>query len=132
MCSGNCGSSSIQNVSIISTFHSIQPTLAANEIHLQGEAAAVSAGDSTVACFNRLLYCINLYWSGIHLEVVKEKVEKACLFMKDQGHAHCLTYMMIVQSSVLMLIQSETEIPRRNDLLKSLERNGERRVLLTM
>lgn len=104
--------------------------LAANEGHLQGETASLSAGDSHCASFNRFCYCSNLYWSGTCLLDVKEKIEKACIFIKDRQHEQCLKYILLLKSTCLMLMDCETEIPRRIDLLKTLQ--NEPRFQMTM
>lgn len=102
-------------------FISLQPLSAANEYHVQGEKAGLSAGDLHFACFNRLQYVIISFWSGQHLSVVKGKISDACSFMKDHDHKNCLPYILLIRSTVRMLLDSNTEVRERNKLLKTLQ-----------
>ena len=100
---------------------SLQPLPAANEYHLQGERAGLSAGDINFACFNRLQTVIISFWSGQNLSVLKRKISDACSFMNDHGHKNCLPYMLIMQSTVMMLLDSNAEAQQRKKLLETLQ-----------
>ena len=64
----------------------MEPLLAANERRVEGESAAMMAGDVQWACLSRMLYCFTLLWGGINLSAVHEAMSKSCRFMKEQGH----------------------------------------------
>lgn len=100
---------------------SLQPLSAAIEYHVQGERAGLLAGDIHSACLNRLQYVTILFWLGQNLSVVKENISDACSFMNDQGHKNCLPMMLLVQSTVMMLLDSNIETQRRNKLLESFQ-----------
>ena len=97
-------------------------------MHIEGESVSLSAGDINLACFNRLLYCINLFWSGVSLAIVKHKLDNACLFIRGYGHKNSLLYMQIVHSTLMMLLSGQTATS--NELMKSIQESD--RQILTM
>lgn len=97
----------------------VQPLQSANELHVQAETESLSAGNINYACFNRLLYCTNLFWSGVVLSTVKKKVKDACSFMKDQSHSNSLFFMLSVQSTMMIMIEGNAEIQSRENLLRN-------------
>ena len=113
-------------------YFSLQPLSAANEYHVQGERAGLSTGDIHFACMNRLIYSVNTYWLGHDLSATKRILSDACQFMKDHENKNSLQYILIFQSTVMMLVDSDTEIQRRNELLTSLQECKIPRVQMTM
>lgn len=115
-----------------SLIYSLQPLSAANEYHVQGERAGLSAGDIHFACMNRLIYSLNSYWIGHNLSAVERVLSDACLFMKDHNHKNSLQFLLMLRSTVMMLVDSDTEVPRRNELIRTLQESSTFRVQMTM
>lgn len=110
----------------------VEPLPAANELHAQGESAALSAGDINFACFNRLMHSVNTFWSGSYLSVVNERIRNACDFLKLHGHKNSLVFMLLMQSTVAVLSGHDSDFQMRNDMLKVIQENANTRLLFTM
>jgi hypothetical protein len=95
----------------------LEPCQAANEDLLKAEAEALSAGDIHYACWNRMIYCTNIFWLGVVLEKVKEKVTNACLFMKTHNHLSSLDFMMSVNSTLSILMEGDAASESRNNFI---------------
>lgn len=104
----------------------VEPILTTNELRAQGEHAAILAGDVYFGCISRLHYCLVLFWAGINLDVVKESMAKACLYMKEQGEDTSLLIAMIAHRTVLCLMGRESEAPSENDLSTIIQGSGSR------
>jgi hypothetical protein len=102
----------------------VEPIQSANEWRIQGESAALSAGDIHFACYNRLQRCINLFWSGGDLSLVNEEVSNACRFMQYQGHKPSLILLLIVHRTVLILLGRGTESLASYDAWKNVEEHN--------
>ena len=50
----------------------VEPVHAAKEMHIEGEATAISVGDTNWAIINRALFCSCSLWSGTNLCIVNE------------------------------------------------------------
>ena len=75
---------------------------------------------------------MNTFWIGSDLLAVKRTLSDACLFMKDHENKSSLQYILIQQSTVMMLLDSDNEVERRNDLVQTLQECDIPRVLLTL
>jgi predicted ATPase len=102
----------------------VQPLQAANELHIQGEEASISAGDINFACYNRLLYSVNLFWSGVDLSTVATKINKACVFMKDASHNQTLLFMLLMQGTVNILSGADADYQKRIRMLEEMRRHN--------
>jgi predicted ATPase len=102
----------------------VEPIQSANEWRIQGESAALSAGDIHFACYNRLQRCINLFWSGGDLSLVNEEVSNACQFMQYHGHKPSLILLLIVHRTVLILLGCGTESLASYDEWKNVEEHN--------
>jgi hypothetical protein len=89
-------------------YSSAQPLLAANELRVQGESAATAIGDFQLACLNRMHYVGNMFYAGVNLQIVTEKFDDCCHFMKEHEHFG-LMMTSVVQKVILILINGETE-----------------------
>ncbi|KAL7487783.1 hypothetical protein ACHAW6_013360 [Cyclotella cf. meneghiniana] len=87
---------------------------------IQGESAAMAAGDIRWACINRLQYCICLFWTCSNLSVANQAFSEACQFMKEQQHRTSLFFILTIQKTVLIFMGIETETLTENDLSRSL------------
>jgi hypothetical protein len=101
----------------------VEPLLAANELRIQGEAAALLVGDTYWACLCRLQYCADLLWGGTHLSAVNEKVSNAHFFIKQHEHKSILTFLLIIQKSVRLLLGTESETLTLNMLAETAQDN---------
>jgi hypothetical protein len=101
----------------------VEPLLAANELRIQGEAAALLVGDTYWACLCRLQYCADLLWGGTHLSAVNEKVSNAHFFIRQHEHKAILTFLLIIQKSVSLLVGTESETLTLNMLAETAQDN---------
>ena len=110
----------------------MEPLLAANERRVEGESAAMMAGDVQWACFNRMLYCFTLLWGGINLSAVHEAMSKACRFMREQGHRTSLFIMLTGQKTVLTLMGSKGQSLAHEEYSTSVQetKNPHHRLIL--
>jgi hypothetical protein len=53
-------------------------------------------------------YVGNMFYAGVNLQVVKEKMDDCCKFMKKHEH-YSLVIMLVGRRVVLILINGETE-----------------------
>ncbi|KAL7480034.1 hypothetical protein ACHAW6_005741, partial [Cyclotella cf. meneghiniana] len=111
----------------------VDPIQAVREsLALQGESAAMAAGDIRWACINRLQYCICLFWTCSNLSVANKAFSEACQFMKEQQHRSSLFFMIAIQKTVLILMGTETETLTENDLSRSLHEKRSPRHLMIL
>jgi hypothetical protein len=87
----------------------MEPVLAANELHVQGELTALSAGDIEWAVVNRYQWVANHFFGGANLLTTNKKLEEAHTFVKQQGHATIMVYVIILQRTLAILLGEETE-----------------------
>ena len=111
----------------------VDPIQAVREsLAIQGESAAMAAGDIRWACINRLQYCICLFWTCSNLSVANKAFSEACQFMKEQQHRSSLFFMIAIQKTVLILMGTETETLTENDLSRSLHEKRSPRHLMIL
>jgi hypothetical protein len=94
--------------------------LQSSNLHTRGEAECLAVGDGHFACFNRMMDCINIFWSGLNLSDVNRKLVDACAFMNKQQHKAGLAFVMTVQRTVLMLI-GQAEMLAGNDVSRTVQ-----------
>eukprot|EP00804_Cyclotella_cryptica_P014201 CCRYP_005628-RA/>CCRYP_005628-RA protein AED:0.02 eAED:0.02 QI:105/1/1/1/1/1/2/1150/1171 len=110
----------------------LEPVQAAsNFFAVQGEPAAMRAGDIHWACINRLQYCCMMFWTCSNLAVVSEMFAEASQFMREQHHRTSLLFLLPVQKMILTLI-GETEALADNELLRTIQENKNPRHLMML
>ena len=87
----------------------LQPMQASKELWIQGESAAITAGDIYFACINRLQLCSTLFWTGVKLSTVNEEFYKARRFMNEQKHQTSSFIMQAQQNTILALMGGDVE-----------------------
>ncbi|KAL3778656.1 hypothetical protein HJC23_008640 [Cyclotella cryptica] len=87
----------------------IEPLQVTNEYRIQGQAAAMTAGDIHWACMNKLMFTCTLLWQGANLSGVREAFTNAGYFAKEHDHRTSLYYMFTFQRSISTLIESLIE-----------------------
>lgn len=97
----------------------VEPFQAANELHLEAEAASFSSGNPHCACYNKLLYCISMFFSGVGLQQVDDKVGNACLFMKDSLHRNSLSILMPMKFTISLLMEGDVATESRELFLQN-------------
>eukprot|EP00804_Cyclotella_cryptica_P024015 CCRYP_020056-RA/>CCRYP_020056-RA protein AED:0.21 eAED:0.21 QI:0/1/0.88/1/0.37/0.33/9/2200/1156 len=85
----------------------IEPLQVTNEYRIQGQAAAMTAGDIHWACMNKLMFTCTLLWQGANLSGVREAFTNAGYFAKEHDHRTSLYYMFTFQRSISTLIGEE-------------------------
>jgi predicted ATPase len=94
-----------------------EPMQALDDLKSEGEAAALSVGDSLWACLNRLQYCSSMFYAGTNLLIVYGKVMEARHFIKQQDE-NVLFFILVLERSLNILLGKEavffvTTIPRQ-------------------
>eukprot|EP00804_Cyclotella_cryptica_P018768 CCRYP_007259-RA/>CCRYP_007259-RA protein AED:0.28 eAED:0.28 QI:0/1/0.66/1/1/1/3/2507/1005 len=110
----------------------VEPMQSANELHIRGESASMTAGDVHWACLNRMLHCLTLFWVGVNLSTLEEAFSKACRFMREQQHKTSLIFVLTGLRTVLTLMGSKMETLIDSELSKSVEENKNPRQLVIL
>jgi len=98
----------------------VEPVQSANEFFLQGQAAAMSAGDMNNAIMSSLVYSVGSYWAGVKLPTVRENFTASRSMMEKQGNLMWLAHQAPLERSMLILIGvDERELPDHHDLGKT-------------
>eukprot|EP00804_Cyclotella_cryptica_P007107 CCRYP_014514-RA/>CCRYP_014514-RA protein AED:0.02 eAED:0.01 QI:0/1/0.8/1/1/1/5/397/1398 len=85
----------------------IEPLQTTNDHRLQGQVAAMAAGDVHWACMNKLLFTCTLLWSGENLSEVKEAFIKAGHFSEEHSHQISFYYLKIFDRTISRLVDGE-------------------------
>jgi hypothetical protein len=84
-----------------------EPMQALHELKSEGEAAALSVGDTHWACSIRYIYCSDLLLAGTHLSIVNDKAIEAHQFIKGQQDKNVLVFISMTQRSLNILLGKE-------------------------
>ena len=68
----------------------------------------MAVGDTFWACACRLQYCGTMFWAGVNLSIIEEKISDAYYLMKQHANSNSLTVVLIIQRSVYILLGKET------------------------
>ena len=126
----------------------VEPVQAAKEMYVEGEAAAISSGDTNWAIINRALFCSTSLWSGTSLTTVnevsvtttsfcklyrilhvlivnvnKQIYKKAERFFRQHEHKMMLAFNLMGQHSISILLGKENEIMTIGSLSRSVGDN---------
>lgn len=94
----------------------VEPVQCANEFFLQGQAAAMLAGDMNNAIMSSLVYTIGSYWAGVKLPTVRENFTTSRSMMEKQSNLTWLSHTTPLERSMLILIGvDERELPGHHD-----------------
>eukprot|EP00804_Cyclotella_cryptica_P002796 CCRYP_009345-RA/>CCRYP_009345-RA protein AED:0.19 eAED:0.19 QI:12/1/1/1/1/0.75/4/153/1027 len=94
-----------------------EPLHTVNEYRIQGEAAALAAGDVDYACLIRLSFCGTILRTGLDLLSVKDVFAQALRYMKRRNHLTSYYYLMPSYHSVFELLGETVSEPLTEDQL---------------
>jgi hypothetical protein len=98
----------ISRIAEMSTY--MEPLIAANELRVRGEAAAISVGDNHSACLCRYSYIQDKFWTGIELAIVADLCIKAHQFVTEQGFPTVTVFLLLIKRAVDALAEIDSDI----------------------
>lgn len=82
----------------------VEPQQATVEFHVQGQAIAMAAGDTSSALFNSMLYVSAIFWSGRKLSFCKEQYAHAHKVMAEHGKFSFLAQISQMENNIDRLL----------------------------